>query len=374
MKVFFITSHLEKNSGYSRYTVDLANELRKLGVAVACAVNKHVPNVEIKQDVVLGKALWYLYNPFIAWRTARKLQAIIDEFRPDVIHAVVEAYATVLPFLKKPKGTKYIVTLHGTYSYFPALARNSLRRFISTLLMKKVLLAADDIIVVSEHTRKYVLSKFPHPELIRDKMHVVPNGVQMEGASISQKSSDATKQILFVGAVKPRKGIAHTLDALIAYKKRYGQNFLFRIVGSHQGGGGYYQKLEEQVRALGLEEQVSFEGRVSEEELRRFYAAADLFIMPSIKSRDRFEGFGLVYLEANAHGVPCIGSKNSGAEEAIQNGKSGYLVDPTSPERVAERVHDVLNLGKISNDDCIQWAKEHDISRVTSRVMDVYRQ
>ena len=59
--------------------------------------------------------------------------------------------------------------------------------------------------------------------------------------------------------------------------------------------------------------------------------------MLSINDGKAFEGFGLVFLEANAKGMPCIGSINCGAEEAILNGKTGYIVDPYNFKEVAQK-------------------------------------
>ena len=76
---------------------------------------------------------------------------------------------------------------------------------------------------------------------------------------------------------------------------------------------------------------VHFHGVVSEEALRRHYAEASLFIMPS-----RAEGFGFVFLEAMAQGMPCIGGALDATPEVIVDGETGYLVDPTSVEAIVQ--------------------------------------
>ena len=75
--------------------------------------------------------------------------------------------------------------------------------------------------------------------------------------------------------------------------------------------------------------QVVFTGYVAEAEKADHYRVADLYVMPS-----RGEGFGIVYLEALACGLPAIGSKLDGSREALRNGLLGTLVDPANAEEL----------------------------------------
>jgi phosphatidylinositol alpha-1,6-mannosyltransferase len=99
------------------------------------------------------------------------------------------------------------------------------------------------------------------------------------------------------------------------------------------GDGDGRPELEALAYSLGVAGAVTFHGVVPEETLRSLYAAATAFVMPS-----RGEGFGLVYLEAMAHGTPVIAAQDGAAAEIILDGRTGFLIDPTSVEAVIESV------------------------------------
>jgi phosphatidyl-myo-inositol dimannoside synthase len=89
------------------------------------------------------------------------------------------------------------------------------------------------------------------------------------------------------------------------------------------GDGPDRGRLERKARDLGVEERVIFAGRISEEEKPDHYRLADAYVMPSSG-----EGFGIVYLEALACGIPVIGSKIDGSRDALRDGRLGILINP----------------------------------------------
>lgn len=96
------------------------------------------------------------------------------------------------------------------------------------------------------------------------------------------------------------------------------------------GDGDWRPILEELAQQQGVAGAVRFHGVVSEEELRRRYSEATLFVMPS-----RAEGFGFVFLEAMIHGLPVLAGNLDASAEVVVDGETGYLVDPTSVEAIA---------------------------------------
>jgi glycosyltransferase involved in cell wall biosynthesis len=93
------------------------------------------------------------------------------------------------------------------------------------------------------------------------------------------------------------------------------------------GDGDDRGRLEEKVKSLGLSQQVIFAGKILEHEKASHYCLADAYVMPS-----HGEGFGIVFLEALACGVPVIGSKVDGSREALLDGQLGRLVDANLPD------------------------------------------
>lgn len=103
------------------------------------------------------------------------------------------------------------------------------------------------------------------------------------------------------------------------------------------GDGDLRPALEALAAETGFGERVSFAGAVSDAALRDWYRKADVFVMPS-----RQEGFGIVFLEAMAFGVPVIGGAAGGTPEIIQEGVTGYLVDYGDAGMLADRVASLL--------------------------------
>jgi phosphatidyl-myo-inositol dimannoside synthase len=110
------------------------------------------------------------------------------------------------------------------------------------------------------------------------------------------------------------------------------------------GDGKYRSALDMQVARLGLQDAVTFTGPVTWADIPPYFDAADVFAMPS---RTRLaglepEGLGIVFLEAAACGKPVIVGRSGGAPDAVDDGVTGYVVDPTSPDEIAARVVELL--------------------------------
>jgi glycosyltransferase involved in cell wall biosynthesis len=164
---------------------------------------------------------------------------------------------------------------------------------------------------------------------------------------------------------EPRKGVDKVMHAL---KDVAGQlDFHYTVVGS----GSRLEELKDLANQLGLRETVRFTGRVSQEELEKYYREADLFVLTSASSKDNCEGFGIVYLEANARGVPVLAARLGGVPDAVQDGVSGMLIE--SAEIVSiRRAIEIIATGKKRFDpaDCIGHAKSFTWEQVTSKYFE----
>ena len=102
------------------------------------------------------------------------------------------------------------------------------------------------------------------------------------------------------------------------------------------GEGSLRPRLEALAAQYGVEAQVRFLGDLSDEERDRWYRSAHVFVMPSrLPPEGGGEGFGIVYLEAAAHGLPVVAGNVAGARDAVVDGETGLLVDPTDHLEVA---------------------------------------
>lgn len=120
------------------------------------------------------------------------------------------------------------------------------------------------------------------------------------------------------------KGFDEILENLPALVEKI-PDLVYLVVGDGDDKG----RLQEKATALGIKQRVVFTGFISEEEKPDIYRLADVYAMPS-----RGEGFGIVYLEAMACGIPTVGSKLDGGREALRNGQLGIIVDPQKPQEI----------------------------------------
>jgi glycosyltransferase involved in cell wall biosynthesis len=370
MKVLFLTNNLRGADGWSRYSLDFITSLQGAGVEVLCLVNEESGHTCIKEVGLLRSPLEYLFNPVKSFLVARKINKIIKDYSPDIVHFLVEPYVTILPFLSFKK-QKTFLTVHGTYSYIPALFGGFKLRLVKVfydIIYKRV----DSIIAVSNYTKKYLQTYFKS-----EKISIVNNGVSLGNygvISTNQKNKHKNK-ILFIGAIKKRKGVVEAVRGLKKYYDNYSKDFIYEIVGSFKEGDNYYKEVLKTIKECDLVDNVFLRGKVAAgNDLEKCYLDADLFLMTPLNNGAEFEGFGLVYLEANAHGVPTIGSWGCGAEDAIIDGSTGYLVDPNRPDDIAHKIDTILNKSTIKPGDCIDWAKNNDINKKVGELLVVYKE
>jgi phosphatidylinositol alpha-1,6-mannosyltransferase len=110
------------------------------------------------------------------------------------------------------------------------------------------------------------------------------------------------------------------------------------------GDGPRRSALESLARSLGVERDVLFAGAHPWVDLPPFFAAGDVFCMPTRTRKAGFEveGLGIVYLEASATGLPVVAGDSGGAPDAVRDGETGFVVDGRSAERIAGKVGDLL--------------------------------
>jgi glycosyltransferase involved in cell wall biosynthesis len=141
-------------------------------------------------------------------------------------------------------------------------------------------------------------------------------------------------------------------------------NLAYLVVGD----GDDRARLQARARAAGLEDRVIFTGRISEAEKVAHYRLADVYVMPS-----RGEGFGFVFLEAMACGVPVVASGIDGGREAVRDGQLGVLVDPTSPDEIERGIVAALERPRDVPSGLDYFSFEHFAVRVHAWLSSVSR-
>ena len=147
-------------------------------------------------------------------------------------------------------------------------------------------------------------------------------------------------ELLSVGRLTARKGVDKVLRALALLKAR-DVHVRFTVVGK-----GERAPLDALVRDCGIADLVHFAGFVSDADMPAVYSKADAFIMVSRAENKGFdvEGFGIVYIEAAAFGLPAIGGNSGGVPDAVVHEETGLLVnDPESPTEIAAAIERFVN-------------------------------
>jgi D-inositol-3-phosphate glycosyltransferase len=144
--------------------------------------------------------------------------------------------------------------------------------------------------------------------------------------------------ILHLGRMVPRKGVDTAIRGFARLVKEHGVTARLLIVGGESDDPDpkltpEIGRMQEIVRAEGVEEFVTFVGRRGREALKYYYSAADVFV-----TVPWYEPFGMTPLEAMACGTPVIGSNVGGIKFTVRDGETGYLVPPNEPQALGERL------------------------------------
>jgi glycosyltransferase involved in cell wall biosynthesis len=253
----------------------------------------------------------------------------------DLIHVHGHPYLSSLLASKIAKryGKALVLTQHNTFIEYNNVW-DEIEKLNDLMIGKQVLREVDKIIAVSNATKNYVLSLGADPE----KIEVLHNGVDINRFKPLTGVKDEMRKklgifkdasvVLTVRRLVYKNGIDTLIkSAKIAVKKN--PKLVFITVGK----GPDFEEVEEKIAQLGLQRNFRLTGFVSDEELPRYYNAADFFVLPSKSG----EGLPLVALEAMACGLPVIATNVGGTSE-IMNKDCGKLVPPNSPESLAKAI------------------------------------
>ena len=200
---------------------------------------------------------------------------------------------------------------------------------------------SDALVVKSEFMRNELATLY---KITTDKVHVIPNGVDYSRyahARVSKSTLELLDRtdthkivLLYCGRLVRMKNVDFLLQAFS--KMRTKNKCLLAILGD----GEERKRLEDEAAALSLAKHVRFIGKTNKVE--EFFAAGDIFVLPST-----YEPFGNALVEALAAGLPCIALRPGGVRirtasaEIIEDGYSGYLVDP-DPSDLAKRLDSLV--------------------------------
>jgi len=217
-------------------------------------------------------------------------------------------------------------------------------------LVKKVLSKASKLISNSNNTANILINSWeadPNKVVVLNPGCDATKFVPAE-PDLKIKNSlgwENKKVILTVGRLQRRKGHDMMISALPAIKEQH-PDVLYAIVGN----GDEKASLLNLVTKLKLEESVMFHAEISDEEMIQCYQQCDVFILPNRAEGNDIEGFGMVLVEAQACAKPVIAGDSGGTAETMVIGETGFIIDCTQPEPIANKLIEILQ----SQEQCIK--------------------
>jgi len=271
-------------------------------------------------------------------RTCRlAVERLLSRTQPDVVLGT--NYSKFFPSLLRSTSTPLFLVFHGgdlrslLRSRVPGRRRNA-----------KNMVHRSSWAFCNSHYTSHLLDRLVGEEL--DTKTVTGCGVRPQDYEDRTTRTDALAELrlsdcptlISVCRLVRHKGIDMSLRAL-PYIRREVPGCRYMIVGD----GPDRPRLETLSRTLGVVDAVDFRGHVDERTKALVYAVGDVFVMPSREGlRGEVEGFGISFLEANAHRIPVVAGRTGGIPDAVSDGVNGILVDPLDPGAVANATIELL--------------------------------
>lgn len=369
MKVALLSSTIEPKDGYGNITFELSSALHAKGIDCTLFLPK------TQADAAAALAL-----PFPVQTNLPAYVFRIFErhgpwyFKPldlhgfDLVHDLFGfPYCVLATLSAKRSGRPMVMGAQGTHGVRP------LGYWPERPLLKWCYKNAGGIAVPSAYTRKRILeeAKENYP------IDIIHNGVRFERfqkavdtASIRSRFS-RKKILLTVGGLWGRKGHDLILRALPDILKTH-PDTMYAIVGD----GNARMDLERLAEELKVRHAVEFAGRKSSDELVAWFQACDVYVhTPKIVDSNKFEGFGIVYLEASACGKPIVATDAGGIRDAVLDGETGLIAAADDVPGIAKNVIRLLGDAALRHrlGDCGRaYAKEHDWALIADQYIAWY--
>ena len=297
-----------------------------------------------------------------ARQTERIYKRYMSQFgKPDLILAHSVTWAGYAAFLIRQKySVPYIIVEHRSFLVWSSPEARGMVKSFHIPLFEKAYGGCEKLVLVSQSLRKGIESLVPSA---LERSVVIPNMIredQFLPPSVSRKTDPFI--FLWAGRLEHVKGVDLLLEAVGLLRERTSLEFKVRVAGK----GSLREELEQMALALGVEDQVSFLGRLSRKEMMIEMQGANCKVLPS-----RYEAFGVVLIEAMATGLPVIATR-SGGPDSIVDTENGLLIEPENIEELAKAMQHVMeNPSAYSSLEIRKQTMQHYGDQA---VMEQYRQ
>ena len=250
---------------------------------------------------------------------------------------------------------KYIAVIHGS----EVNLKNNFLKKVTNLSLKRF----NKIIAVSNFTKSLI------ENMKLSSIHVIQNGFEkiVLSTNTNEEISKYYPNFITVGSVTERKGQLNFIKAIPKLLEKY-PNLHYHIVGSPVEK----KQLTLAAKNLKIENYLTFHGIVSDDKKYELLKKSDLFVMLSNNtSTGDVEGFGIAILEANNLGVPAIGSKYCGIEDAIIHKKTGGLVNPKDAMEILDAVDEIFEKKNLYSENAVKWSHKFYWDSVVNKYIKI---
>lgn len=349
--LIFSTDYKPKPGGIAEYTYQVAKHFEKMNhgvvvLSVSMPGGKEFDNEQIFTtyripNIHYFRSLWFLFT-LIKLVKRHNIEYIFST----ITHPCGEIACLISRFIK----VKTIITVHGYEVIYPLNTFRQKLKYKFNYIRTYIYNNSDMVFTISKFTKDLLVKSGVKPS----KIFIFNNGVDLN--EWNKRDPDREKGIekchnlkgkrviITVSNLGERKGHDMVLKALPEVIKVI-PNLIYLI-----GGTGPTRKpLESLVKSLNLKDLVKFLGYIPQEALPLYYHLSDVFIMPNREVGTSVEGFGIVFLEANACKKPVIAGRSGGALDAVVDGKTGLLVNPEDRNDTAKALIKLLSNEKLAN-------------------------
>jgi len=368
MRIALFSPTIDPKDGYGNITFELCNHLKSQGVELTLFLpvsqKKIVDSMNLSFPIrfELPEYIFRLHQPkaFKYWKR-------IDVSEFELVHSLFAfPYCIIAARSAKKYKKPFIMGVQGTHGVRP------LTYFPEKHVLKWCYRRAKKITVPSQFTKqmieKYAKATYP--------IEVIHNGVHFDrfqkdvGVEDLRKKYKGKEVLLTVGGLWGRKGHDIVLRALARVLKEK-QDVHYIMVGDGNGR----PQLEALAAELGLTSHVEFAGRQMGDDLVRYFQTCDIYVHTPKVVDLKFEGFGIVYLEASACGKPIVATDAGGIRDAVLDGETGLVAPDGDVAGVADRILKLCSdrlLREKLGERGRQYARENDWVSVAEQYQKLY--
>lgn len=312
-----------------------------------------LPEKEVIDGVQIHRhGKWYSYN-----FSLKKYCKSLDLNSFDLIIEDICKVPVFSPLWSKTPVLVIVPHLFGTTAFrevsFPkAIYVNMLEALIPRIYSKS------NFVAISDSTKHDLVRR----GISADRVTVIPCGIDTDFYKQNSAMEPEKGRLLFVGRLKKYKGVQHLLRAMKILQGK-GISTNLTVIGE----GDYSHTLKLLVGKLNMQNSVTFEGFIPQEDKLHWLQKAEVAVFPSAK-----EGWGLTVIEANCCGTPVVASDSDGLRDSVQNGKTGILVKHEDPIALADALQSILTNPERRTElsvNALSWAKSFNWDRTGEKML-----